>query len=130
MTLLFDSNILIALRDNDPTILSRYQAVTTRGAMSIISRIELENGVVRDPFRSVKRREALVVLLEDFDILGFDAPEADIYRSIIAVTGYNRGRTLDRMIAATALRFGMIVVTANVRDFRDIPDLRIDDWSQ
>ena len=130
MALLFDSNILIAIRDNDPIILARYETVTTRAAMSIISRVELENGVARDLTRSTERREALGLLLEDFDILGFDDAEANSYRSIVAAIGYNRARTLDRMIAATALRYGMPLVTANVRDFREIPGIQIEDWSQ
>ena len=130
MSLLFDTNILIAIRDNDPAALSRYEHMTTTVAMSIVSRIELENGVARDPFRSIQRRDSLVLLLEDLTILGFDAQEADVYRSIVAATGYNRARTLDRMIAATALRYDLPIVTANVRDFRDIPGLQIEDWSQ
>ena len=36
---------------------------------------------------------------------------------------------MDLRIAATALEHGGIVVTRNVRDFRRIPDLTVEDWS-
>ncbi|HSX54046.1 MAG TPA: PIN domain-containing protein [Sphingomonas sp.] len=39
-----------------------------------------------------------------------------------------RGK-FDRLIAAHALALGAALVTHNVRDFRDVPGLRIEDWT-
>lgn len=39
--------------------------------------------------------------------------------------GNPRRRSFDLVIAATALEYGMDLVTHNVRDFVDIPDLRL-----
>jgi tRNA(fMet)-specific endonuclease VapC len=39
-----------------------------------------------------------------------------------------RGK-FDRLIAAHALALGATLVTHNVRDFRDVPGLRIEDWT-
>lgn len=36
----------------------------------------------------------------------------------------------DRLIAAHALSLNLTLVTANMKDFRDIEDLRIEDWTQ
>jgi tRNA(fMet)-specific endonuclease VapC len=37
---------------------------------------------------------------------------------------------MDLQIAATALQYGGIVVTRNIRDFKAIPGLTVEDWSK
>lgn len=67
-----------------------------------------------------------------YDTLGivpFGVAEAAAYRRIIERCGYSRPRIIDRMIAATAIVADAAVATLNPRDFRDIPGLRIEDWS-
>jgi len=36
----------------------------------------------------------------------------------------------DQLIAAHTLALNLTLVTANPRDFRDIPDLRVEDWTK
>ena len=43
--------------------------------------------------------------------------------------GFSRRLVVDRMIAATALANDLSLATLNPRDFRDIPGLKIEDWS-
>lgn len=126
---LLDTNILIGIRDNDAAVMSRLAALSGPLAMSIVSKVELDNVIYRDPAEAHTRQVALDLLLENFDILPFGMDESAYYRAIVARLGYNRSSTLDRMIAATALRMGATVITANIRDFRDIPDLTTEDWS-
>lgn len=38
-------------------------------------------------------------------------------------------RNFDIMIAATALECGFILITNNVKDFKNIPDLQYEDWT-
>ncbi len=126
---LLDTNVLIGIRDGDVAVLSRFRDLNGSLAMSIVSKVELDNGIYRDSAEAHSRQVALDLLLDNFDVLPFGMDESSQYRSIIAMLGYSRSRTLDRMIAATALRIGATLVTANIRDFRGIPGLKIEDWS-
>lgn len=130
MSLLLDTNIVIDLRDGIETTLSRYARVTTPVAVSIVTVVELAGGIAQTaaPEREARRRLTKEVL-EDFLILPFESPASAAYAAIVEQAGFARARVLDRMIAATALVAGMTVATANMRDFRDIPGLELEDWS-
>lgn len=97
-------------------------------ALSIITRIELEGGVVAKPHLFAKRRRSLDVLLGILPILDFDASCADAYRGMVETVGFSRRKTNDRMIAATALVHRLTVITANPGDFRDVPGLALEVW--
>jgi predicted nucleic acid-binding protein len=43
----------------------------------------------------------------------------------VAHAGYSRRKLLDRMIAAQALVHHAVLLTRNVADFSDIPELRV-----
>lgn len=96
--------------------------------MSIVSRVELEDGVPRGPQTAEHRRRLLDELLQRLKVAPFGHAEAVCYRDIIRGCGYARGRTIDRMIAATALVHGATLITANGKDFRDIPGLLLEEW--
>jgi tRNA(fMet)-specific endonuclease VapC len=93
-----------------------------------VSRIELENGVYRDPRWSAVRRATLDAMLARMQTLDFGEEAIAAYRGIVAAVGYSKGKTLDRMIGATALANALTLVTLNGRDFRDIPGLDLEVW--
>lgn len=128
MSALIDTNIAIRLRDGDAGVIARYAELAAPPALSIVSRIELEGGVAARPDLAHRRRAALDALLDELDILDFDARAADAYRRIVTAAGYSRPRILDRMIAATALAHGLSAITTNPSDFRDMPGLAIIAW--
>lgn len=69
-------------------------------------------------------------LLDRVEVLPVDFPVSERAGDLLAAV-HRRGRprsTEDLLIAATALVHGLIVVTHNTRDFKDIPNLRVEDW--
>ncbi|QQV76081.1 type II toxin-antitoxin system VapC family toxin [Sphingomonas aliaeris] len=64
-------------------------------------------------------------LFERVPVLPFDAGAAQAYARI----PFKRAR-FDRLIAAHALSLGLTLVTNNENDFRDIPDLAVENWTQ
>jgi predicted nucleic acid-binding protein len=130
LTALIDTNVAIHLRDGDVEVIDRFSTMTEPPWISIITRVELEGGVVAVPALAQRRRAALDALLQEFRVLDFDAAALASYAEILAVTGFSRPRILDRMIAATALAHRAALVTMNAQDFRDIPRLDLIEWRQ
>jgi tRNA(fMet)-specific endonuclease VapC len=98
--------------------------------LSVISWLELEAGVYRDASQTANRRIRLDGLLEHVEVLDFTGREVAAYSSIVAASGFSRRLVTDRMIAATAMTHGLTLATLNPRDFRNVPGLTIEDWSE
>lgn len=58
-------------------------------------------------------------------VLSFDEAAGRAYSRV----PFKRGRS-HRLIAAHALALGLTVVTSNLDDFRDVPDLQVEDWTE
>jgi tRNA(fMet)-specific endonuclease VapC len=125
---LLDTNVAIHLRDGDEIVTSRVAALEGAILLSVISRVELEGGVYRDPTQASIRRPRLDAMLAALPVLTFDDTDADAYRQIVEVVGYSRRKLLDRMIAAQALVHRATLVTLNASDFRDVPGLELLSW--
>jgi len=128
LAFLLDTNVAIHLLDGDPLVTAKVEALDDTLLLSIISRVELEGGVYRDPKYASLRRSRLDAFLQVFQTLSFDDGAADAYRSIVAAVGYSRRKVIDRMIAAQALVHRTTLVTRNAADFTDIPGLTLEIW--
>ncbi len=128
MGFLIDSDIAIHLRDGDQAVSARLRGLDAPPALSILSRVELEGGIVRVPRLARQRRKHVDNLLSRLEVLPFDGPCADAYCRILAVTGWSRARIFDRMIAATAIVHGLTLITMNGKDFSDVPGLALTIW--
>ena len=62
---------------------------------------------------------------EVIPVLPFDRQAALVYASLPF-----RRHSFDRLIAAHALAMDLTLVTANPRDFRDVPEIAIEDWTR
>jgi tRNA(fMet)-specific endonuclease VapC len=129
LRILFDTSVAIAFRDGDPHILARARHIDPVAVISAVTWVELEGGVGVAPEGMAARRAALDAMRDVLDILAFGPDEARIYGRIVEALGFSRRKIIDRMIAAQAISAGACLATLNPRDFRDIPDLRIEDWS-
>jgi tRNA(fMet)-specific endonuclease VapC len=127
---LIDTDVAIHLRDGDPWTEQQAAALSPPLQISAISRVELENGVYRDPQWSAIRSGALDQLLTFVETLAFGSAEIAEYQAVVAAVGFSKRKTSDRMTAATAIAQGIPLVTLNGRDFRDIPGLALIAWER
>lgn len=128
MAFVLDTNVAIHLRDGDLAVTERVAALDGAVLISVVTRVELEGGVYREPAQAAVRRARLDVVLAAIPTLAFDGAAADMYASIVAHAGYSRRKLLDRMIAAQALVHRATLVTLNADDFGDVPGLRLLAW--
>jgi predicted nucleic acid-binding protein len=125
---LLDTSVAILLRDADSEADLRLKALDSVPALSIVSQVELEGGVVARPALAAKRRAAIDILLAALPVLPFDAACVAAYRQIVEAAGFSRRKVIDRMIAATALVHDLSLITLNHRDFADVPGLEFEVW--
>jgi tRNA(fMet)-specific endonuclease VapC len=128
MAFLLDTNVAIHLRDGDAAITAKVAALPGAVLFSIVTRVELEGGVYREPAYASARRARLDAMLSAIPTLAFDDLAAETYGNIVASAGYSRRKMLDRMIAAQALVHRATLVTMNARDFADVPGLVVLAW--
>src|SRR6186997_454566 len=128
MPFLIDTDVAIHLRDGDPSITRKVAALQDAVLMSIVTRVELEGGVYRDPPNAAMRRARLDTMLAAIPAIAFDDAAAVAYGAIVAHAGYSRRKLLDRMIAAQALVHRASLVTLNGGDYADIPSLSLVSW--
>ncbi|WP_395945776.1 PIN domain-containing protein [Brevundimonas sp.] len=124
---MLDTSVAIHLRDGDDGVVEQISALEDALALSIITLVELEAGLVLDGQAEI-RRARLAALLETVEVRPFDQRDVTAYGRILATTGFSRRKVLDRMIAAQALVDGAMLVTMNGEDFRDIPGLNLLEW--
>ena len=128
MAYLIDTNIAIHARDGADAVLLKLAEHDGQVVLSALSLAELQRGLYRDPAFTAIRQARLDVLLRAIPVLPFDASAALAYGRIIAQCGWAKGKDYDRMIAAHAISSSCILVTNNEADFRDIPDLTVENW--
>jgi len=133
MKYLLDTNICIYLIKKKPeTVLRRLLATAPGdGAISSITLSELEYGVEKSVQRD-KNKLALARFVAPLEIAPYDhlaCAEYGRIRAILEARGEKIG-PLDTLIAAHARSLGVVLVTNNVREFRRVPDLKIEDWTR
>jgi predicted nucleic acid-binding protein len=130
LSTLIDTDVAIELRDDHSWIKDRVSQLAAPLHISAITRVELENGVRREPEEAALKRARLDRMLATITTLDFGTSEIAAFRRILEATGYSRRKTADRMTAATALVHGLPLVTLNGRDFRDVPGLDLIEWER
>lgn len=137
MSWLLDTNVLSELRRRAPDARVR-RWVAERPAstlyLSVLTLGEIRKGV--EALVDASRRPALLDWLETElpafflgRILPVDARVADVWGRMVAQAG-RPVPAIDSLLAATAQAHGLVLVTRNVRDMRDLGVAVFDPWVQ
>jgi tRNA(fMet)-specific endonuclease VapC len=132
MKYLLDTDTSIYIIKKKPeTVLRRLRSeAIEQVAVSTITVAELEYGVAKSQ-RPERNRLALMEFLLPFALLDFDYAAAQAYGAIRAgleVRGSPIG-PMDLLLAAQAVSRDLVLVTNNVREFRKVAALRIENWA-
>ena len=127
---LLDTNAVSQLVRRPDGELARRCAALEPGSLatSVIVAAELRYGAERRGSGRLTRQ--LDAVLSAIDILALEEPADWHYGSIrseLERVGKPSGHN-DLLIAAHARALGLTVVTNNVREFRRVPDLAVEDW--
>jgi tRNA(fMet)-specific endonuclease VapC len=131
---LLDTNALAEpLRPTpNPAFMRRFKANEAKLAIASVTLHESVYGVERLP--EGKRKELLREYLRDvvlkMTVVPYDAPAADWHareRARLEASGRAMPYA-DGQIAAVAVVRSLTLVTANLRDFRGVQGLRVEDW--
>jgi tRNA(fMet)-specific endonuclease VapC len=133
MRYLLDTNICIYIAKQKPhSVLARLQQLKPGDVgMSIITFLELVYGAWKS-----QHREANLMRIEGLErlipVLPLDASAAGRYgqvRTELERKGSPIG-AYDLLIAAHALTLGLALVTNNVREFRRVQNLMVENWAE
>lgn len=136
MTYLLDTNAVIALVNDRPlTVRERLRGIPPEAfpvSVPTIVLFELWFGVARSRRRPQNSERLRGFLSGNVGIVPFEEEDASIageLRAELAAVGSPIG-PYDLLVAAQALRLKATLVTANVREFRRVPGLIWEDWTQ
>lgn len=131
MRYLLDTNICIyIIKRSPPELYARFRKLQVGDVgVSAITYCELQFGVSRSS-RSEENQLALTEFLGPLELLDFPAAAAVRFGEIRArlqaagtpIGGY------DLLIAAHALHERLTLVTNNIREFRRVPGLKLENW--
>ncbi len=118
------------LRGKSSNIPGRFRAAIASGVgISSITAAELQYGLARSDGRESNRR-GLDNLLGAVDVIPFGSKAAEAY-GLVRNYLERRGSVIgpyDLMIAAHAIAENAVLVTNNMREFRRVPTLELEDW--
>lgn len=128
--LLDTSAVIDALRGETQTAKRLSKIEPQLLCLSSVVLAELLTGIEKSKQHTTERRAALDVITNSFYSLAFAAEDAAVYaqlRATMEEKGHSTG-SMDLLIAAQAVRQGLTVVTANLREFQRIPHLKCESW--
>jgi tRNA(fMet)-specific endonuclease VapC len=131
MRYLLDTTVLSDFTRGIPAVLSRLKA-TPKGEAAIctVTVMEIEYGLALNPARARKIEPMIRSLLRDLPLLSYEVEDARATAAVRAALA-KRGTPIgpfDVMIAGTALRRGLMMVTSNGGEFERIAGLNLQDW--
>ena len=127
---LLDTNIVIyVLKRRPKEVLAMFNANASRMAISSITLSELFYGAEKS-LNTDKNLEAVEEFVSHLDVLPYDAKASQHYGQIKAALE-KKGQIIgenDIHIAAHATSHGLVLVSNNVREFKRVPNLVLENW--
>jgi tRNA(fMet)-specific endonuclease VapC len=131
MRYLLDADTISFLIRRNPRALARLaRAHPSAIAISVVTLMEIEYGLARQPLKRPRVEAFLAPLLAQAQLLPFledDARAAAHCRASLDAQGQPIG-AYDLLIAGTAFARGLTVVSGNIREYRRVAGLPIEDW--
>jgi tRNA(fMet)-specific endonuclease VapC len=135
MRYMLDTNICIYLiKKNPPDVVNRLRTLRRGDAvMSVVTYAELRAGVeIQSASHSAEQRDldirVLQSLITRIPVLPFTESAAECFGVMRAALRDRNRDTMDRLIASHASSIGLTLVTNNETDFRDYPELSVENW--
>jgi tRNA(fMet)-specific endonuclease VapC len=95
---------------------------TLRGWLSLLSR----EPPGHDQLRAYLELKRSLEVIANFTILPFDTEAADCF--VLLRKQLPRAGTMDLKVAAICIAHGVVLLSRNLRDFEQIPGLRVENW--
>ena len=118
-----DANSIIQLLTGAYPALTARVADTEAGEI-VISSIAFAEVALGSVAGKPPPMDILNRFVEEIPVVDFDEAAARAYPTL----PFKRGN-FDRLIAAHALSLGLTVISRNVKDFADVPGLKVENWT-
>ncbi len=133
-----DTDTLQLFQDGNPTVVAHVSTVAPGDLATSVITIEEQLSGWYTELRQAKRIERLawayrrlaatIRFLARIQIVDFDEPAIQRCQELKKLK--LKIRKMDLRIAATVVERGGVLVTRNIRDFKQVPGLKIEDWSK
>ena len=133
MIYLLDTNIVSYWMRGDETVIKKIRSHKPSDlSICTITLAEIYYGIEKSPVKKKERRNKIEHICSQLDLYTFDKPAARKY-SMIRAQLEKDGIVIserDLQIASIAMSNKLIVVTHNVKEFKRIVNLGIEDWAK
>ncbi len=127
---MLDTNICIyVIKNYPPKLRERFNRLAEQLCMSSVTLAELVYGAEKSA-RRLENLQAVEQFSARLEVLAF-SPKAAVHFGQIRADVERLGKPvgpLDMLIGAHARAEGLIIVTNNVREFRRLPGVRVENW--
>ena len=131
MKMILDTNICIYIIKQKPkSVLQRFVAFPVSDlGISVITLAELEYGASKSS-APIRNRDALEQFVSPLEIAVFERKATVAYGKIRALLERRGGPigSMDLLIAAHALSLDVRLVTNNLKEFKRVPGLAVENW--
>ena len=131
MGYLLDTCVVSDFVSGDTSTLNKIRQQTPDNlSVSTLTVMEIYYGFALNPAKAQKIQPIIEQFLESINIIDFTNKEARAtayIRSALKKAGTPIG-AYDVLIGATALANGLTLVTSNIREFKRIPNLSLENW--